>query len=401
MRSIVALLAPLALSAAAVAAPATAHGATVRGAEYFQCDGPVDCRYGGTNALRVDFAAAPGEANAVTITERDEIRVVDRGAPLRAEGLCTQVDEHEARCPSSHLVRLELGDLDDTADVAGGTETIVLGEDGDDTLATADGVNHVDGGPGRDTIRGGPGADTIAGPAAGAPADDVDGGDGIDMVDLSARTDPLTISLGDFPRIEGAAGGSGDDTILGTDLYYERLVGNDGDDVLRGGGGFDEIVGGNGHDTIDGGRGDDAISVVDRAADTIACGAGRDQLRDLVVVDVVYEMSAWRGADPIDVVARDCDSLVLNGLENEDLELIDPGITMRDGIPYLSNPCRHKSDRKCRGVFRLTTGDGRRTIRGFRSGPPWVRVPRANRLSVYVFVRFHGRRTHATWTAAR
>jgi len=53
-------------------------------------------------------------------------------------------------------------------------------------------------------------------------------------------------------------GGSGDDTIVGTDLDDE-IYGNGGDDLIIGGGGNDLLSGGDGNDTIHGGANDDTI----------------------------------------------------------------------------------------------------------------------------------------------
>lgn len=58
--------------------------------------------------------------------------------------------------------------------------------------------------------------------------------------------------------IENATGGSGGDTLLGSD-FANTLAGGAGDDTLRGNGGDDALQGGAGADTLDGGAGNDAL----------------------------------------------------------------------------------------------------------------------------------------------
>jgi len=74
----------------------------------------------------------------------------------------------------------------------------------------------------------------------------------------------------------------------------DYINGRGGDDCLYGGPGNDLIIGGPGHDHIYGGAGDDVIYANDGQRDWIRCGSGYDK---------VY-------ADPIDVVARDCEEVI-------------------------------------------------------------------------------------------
>jgi hypothetical protein len=66
-------------------------------------------------------------------------------------------------------------------------------------------------------------------------------------------------------------------------------------DVLRGGAGNDWLAGGAGQDTFRAGAGNDAIDAVDGARDVVVCGPGYDQVT----------------ADRADVVARDCESVIV------------------------------------------------------------------------------------------
>ncbi|MFD0386964.1 hypothetical protein ACFQ4K_02640 [Tistrella bauzanensis] len=133
-----------------------------------------------------------------------------------------------------------------TGDVLVGIEHLT-GSAHDDLLIGTAGNNRLTGGAGDDLLQGGLGLDTL------------DGGDGIDLADYADRTGPVTVNLatganpdGDvFISIEGARGGSGDDTLTG-DAGDNRLDGGDGDDILAGGDGNDTLAGGAGADTIDG-----------------------------------------------------------------------------------------------------------------------------------------------------
>jgi putative metal-binding protein/hemolysin type calcium-binding protein len=72
------------------------------------------------------------------------------------------------------------------------------------------------------------------------------------------------------------SGGSGNDTLVGSENQPDMLNGDAGNDTISGVGGADNITGGAGRDTINGGDNDDTINARDREADTIDCGAGVD-----------------------------------------------------------------------------------------------------------------------------
>jgi hypothetical protein len=134
-----------------------------------------------------------------------------------------------------------------------------------------------------------------------------------------ARLDSETLASAGFPTVItvknptncGSTGGPGDDEFNGSD-DRENFSGGAGEDNITGGGGRDELNGGSdddlvvgaggpdvlaggaGNDTIRGGGGNDTIRAVDRAADRVTCGAGRD---------VVY-------ANASDKVARDCERVI-------------------------------------------------------------------------------------------
>jgi Ca2+-binding RTX toxin-like protein len=91
------------------------------------------------------------------------------------------------------------------------------------------------------------------------------GGNGIDTVDYSAKTLPVSADLvrpigteDAFLGIENVFGGSSDDVLNG-DWQQNHLRGNHGDDTIFGDDGNDTIDGGGGSDKLGGGKGADSI----------------------------------------------------------------------------------------------------------------------------------------------
>jgi hypothetical protein len=197
-------------------------------------------------------------------------------------------------------------------------------------------------------LDGGDGADTFAiANGASLAVGLVDGGNDPDALDYSAWTGPMAIDLGagsatglgsGHARFEWAVGGSGGDTLTARDgSTGDRLLGRDGDDILRGGNGPDVLDGGAGGDSLDGGGGADRLSgmaggdSLDGGAasdvllgglddDTLIGGAGVDDLfgeegnDELQSEDgEVDQDSCGDGidsyaADPIDQVTADCET---------------------------------------------------------------------------------------------
>lgn len=152
---------------------------------------------------------------------------------------------------------------------------------GDDILNGGDGNDFFDGGDGRDTLNGGAGNDIFQFDSAGRYFDDIDGGAGVDRLQLSdiytygvvvdlvsgiygspgvPGTDDRTIK-----NVENVFGTQLGDTIRGNGVANE-FRGNEGNDVLDGRGGADVLRGDDGNDTLIGGAG----------ADKLWGGAGRD-----------------------------------------------------------------------------------------------------------------------------
>lgn len=173
----------------------------------------------------------------------------------------------------------------------------VLGGSGNDTLTGNDPSPFV---PdpnaivtGENLLNGGPGDDTLDG--RGAP-DVLIGGGGNDTVTYADRTEAVTATIdgtandgGDSdlnvvslrrdsiePDVENLIGGSGNDTLRGSDAV-NALTGGGGDDSLYGGGANDTLSGGSGNDKLEGAGGDDTLGG-EAGADSLDGGTGNDSL---------------------------------------------------------------------------------------------------------------------------
>jgi Ca2+-binding RTX toxin-like protein len=142
---------------------------------------------------------------------------------------------------------------------------------GEDRLFGATGNDELNGGPGdHDQLFGGPGDDSLAGGEGdfdvlegGSGNDSIDGGPGAhDIASYAGTGGAVTIDLGvgtvsgaeseHLTGIEDAIGGSGDDTLVGSNASPNRLDGGPGDDHLIGAGPADEAFGGPGSDVCAG-----------------------------------------------------------------------------------------------------------------------------------------------------
>jgi Ca2+-binding RTX toxin-like protein len=287
----------LAICAAALALPGSAHAAALR-ADTIKTDPkstPFTVFY---------FTGLQGEANDLTVTrEGRSWTFTDRAAPIRIDRGCTLVMPHVARCEADWgQVRLEDGD-DRARAPRQQPPAAVFGGSGDDVL---DGEGHLDGEEGDDVLRGGPGKDSLAlGPgrdrafgrggddsfsdgAFEAERDEVDGGAGRDVVHYPGRR--VTV---DLRRDSGGAPGE-DDVFAAVEGASGKglVIGDGGPNTLSGrgtvigGGGDDALAGSGGRDRLDAGPGDDAVYLgpVGIAPfpppDRVRCGPGRDYAED-------------------------------------------------------------------------------------------------------------------------
>jgi Ca2+-binding RTX toxin-like protein len=213
----------------------------------------------------------------------------------------------------------------DTADFVGGANITGGGNDpsppnnpdvlsitssgGDNISYTNSGFERIDGGSGNETVtgdnslndvfNGNDGNDTFIAGTGADGNDTFNGGGGTDVIDYRNKTSSVLIIInssgssflggdasGDTAnQVEGAAGGSADDTLLGDggnnplsgNGGNDTLIGNAGDDTLSGGDGEDDLNGGNGNDTVNGGNGNDTLSG-GNGSDNMSGGAGDDEM---------------------------------------------------------------------------------------------------------------------------
>lgn len=183
-----------------------------------------------------------------------------------------------------------------------GADTL-QGGDGADTLygdvassSTADGDDVLEGGAGNDVLWASYGADTMDG---GTDADTVnyqnDGRGHIVTLDINGNsilvdggtngttttggTSANNTAVGDvLIGIENLIGGSGVDVFdVSASSAYHTLTGNNGNDTLTGGNGGNRFDGGNGNDVIVGGSGAD-FAVLSSGSDLVDLGSGQDTL---------------------------------------------------------------------------------------------------------------------------
>jgi hypothetical protein len=165
----------------------------------------------GTGGGVVDYAAAPGEANALRASAAGAtITLTDPGATIAVRTGCQAVDQHTVTCAGSAL-SAALGDGADSATVTGGLPAHLDGGAGADTLTGGSAGDAIEGGPGADVLAGGPGADRISGdgPAlvAGGGDDRLAGGPGADVLtgDGGRDTADYTATPGASVSFDGRA----------------------------------------------------------------------------------------------------------------------------------------------------------------------------------------------------
>ena len=165
---------------------------------------------------------------------------------------------------STEAVQVSLADGTATGGDATGDTLLsienLIGSDFDDALTGDDADNRLQGGRGDDILIGGAGNDMLIG---GRGADQLVGGDGIDTADYSISAEGVIINMAD------AAAGGGDaegDTFSSIELviasfHDDTIIGDDLDNVIRGGRGADIIDGGAGFDTADYSTADEGVTV--------------------------------------------------------------------------------------------------------------------------------------------
>ncbi|MEZ0580716.1 ELWxxDGT repeat protein [Nocardioides sp. MH1] len=168
---------------------------------------------------------------------------------------------------------------------AGSADDVLIGGPGDETFDGGGGADTITGGAGDDREYGGGGDDTFLAGSVSDGGDVLEGQDGLDLVDYSARRRAVVVDQDDFDGPGGGDGetGEGDDVRSTTEAVRggegdDTLVGNDFGNMIWGGPGNDHLVGRRGYDTLDGGAGDDALDTHDDDAsrDYASGGPGTD-----------------------------------------------------------------------------------------------------------------------------
>jgi Ca2+-binding RTX toxin-like protein len=189
------------------------------------------------------------------------------------------------------------GDASGTLSGTAGDD-LIDGQGGNDTINAGSGYDTIIGGPGGDVVNAGEGDDTIVA-TIGDGSDIYNGGPGLDTLDMSGITAPVTINLAQstasssqtgqdsLNSIENAIGGSGNDLITGNGVD-NRLDGGAGNDTINAGSGDDTVIGGAGNDTMNGQGGNDVF--------VFAAGFGNDQI-------LQFDADPAGGQDRLDLTA--------------------------------------------------------------------------------------------------
>ena len=183
---------------------------------------------------------------------------------------------------------------------------------GNDLVFGLAGNDSITGGAGDDCLFGGAGDDTFFAKLSEAEFDDMQGGSGVDTLQITTTPGFNDLALNQFLATNGiervnmkagsyihgidgnnnnnvldfsattffssrnVEGGGGNDIITATNSATSTYDGNSGDDVLNGGSAADNLIGGTGDDTIFGNDGDD-ILVGGAGADCSTGGFGMDR----------------------------------------------------------------------------------------------------------------------------
>lgn len=216
---------------------------------------------------------------------------------------------------------------DDTIDGGIGADSLEGGT-GNDLLSGGDGNDQIGGGAGNDTLEAGLGGDTLSGGDGndllvrggygvdntwnllyGDDGDDtirledginvidfIDGGDGIDTLEIlpadnrnlsvnmnTNNVSDLVVGAQEFYNVENITTAGGNDTIIG-DAQNSVLNGGAGNDSVDGGDGDDTIIGGTGSDSLAGGAGSDTLTG-GADADTFFADGTADLITDFDTTD--------------------------------------------------------------------------------------------------------------------
>ncbi len=238
------------------------------------------------NANANTLLGGPGDDTLTGAAGNDTLNGSDGNDTFNEEALATGADvfiggagidliDYSGRSANLN-VTMDGANADDGAagesdNVKADIENILCGS-GDDEITGNTSGNRITGGAGNDRLNGGGGPDVFLEEAASNGRDSIVGGLGMDLVDYSARTGDLTITMQDDIANDGELN---EHDGIGSDV--ENLKAGSGNDSITGNALVNVIEGGRGNDTISGGDGDDTLDGSDRTStNNISCGAGAD-----------------------------------------------------------------------------------------------------------------------------
>lgn len=263
--------------------------------------------------------------------------------PDSIENLRLQTESSAASGPGT----TGIGNLLDNWLTGGHLNDILIGQNADDTLQGAGGNDVMIGGPGADLYLVEDPGDVVV--AEGDLADTVQAAVSYSLVGTGAQR--LVLAPG-ATGITGS-GGAGDDTLDGNG-HANRLLGQDGNDVLRSGEGADTLLGGHGNDSMQadagadlvlGQTGDDTARGQD-GNDTLMGGAGQDSLMGDSGADLLV------GGDGGDELLGGLDQDTLSGGAGNDT------LNGGDGADVLRGGAGDDSLHGMEGADRLRGDDG-------------------------------------------
>ena len=158
-------------------------------------------------------------------------------------------------------------------------------------------------------LYGGPGNDNFVqgGTGAGDSNDTIYGGPGVDVVNYSARTISVNVTLDGNPN----DGSTAEIDNIGVDV--ENVVTGSGADLVVGNANSNVLDAGSGINTIQGLGGDDSFLQSVSGTDTIACGAGTDTIdyspRAVTIVAALDGTTPSGTTSEADVLGTDCENL--------------------------------------------------------------------------------------------
>ena len=212
------------------------------------------------DGVDLEYAAAGGETNTVTISLAGGTYTVSDSVAIAAGAGCTQAGPNQVNCPSTGVRRVTAtaDDLDDrvTVTAASPSGSFIHGGPGNDQLRGGPKSDHIHGGGGVDRLFGEGGSDELDG---GLGNDTLDGGTGSDTVTYESRTGRVRVDLsfkigglrggeiatgerdGILANVENAIGGEGDDEVIGGEAYNTLSGGPAGADIICGGLGVDTV----------------------------------------------------------------------------------------------------------------------------------------------------------------